>query len=44
MQWFSEHPEFSKNSFYILGDSYAGMYAPLTASHIVNGEFNTYPI
>lgn len=37
-KWFSEHPEFSKNSFYILGDSYAGMYAPLTASHIVNGN------
>ncbi|XP_010243256.1 PREDICTED: serine carboxypeptidase-like [Nelumbo nucifera] len=36
--FFSEHPEFVKNDFYITGESYAGHYIPAFASRVHQGN------
>jgi hypothetical protein len=41
LQWqafFKEHPQFSKNDFYITGESYAGHYIPAFASRVHQGN------
>lgn len=35
-KWFQEHSEFNSNLFYIVGDSYGGMYGPMVATYILN--------
>lgn len=42
MQWFQEHSEFNSNLFYIVGDSYGGMFGPMVATYILNGKFYFY--
>jgi carboxypeptidase C (cathepsin A) len=37
IQWFSDHPEFLTNPFYIGGDSYAGKLVPFLAQIISEG-------
>ncbi|KAF8690823.1 hypothetical protein HU200_041219 [Digitaria exilis] len=37
IKWFSDHPEFLTNPFYIGGDSYAGKIAPFLAQIISEG-------
>nr|CAD1822371.1 unnamed protein product [Ananas comosus var. bracteatus] len=36
-KWFSDHPQFLSNPFYVAGDSYAGKVAPLIAQIISEG-------
>ena len=36
--FFGMFPEFSKNKFFITGESYAGVYVPTLAEAIVNAE------
>ncbi|XP_006657694.1 serine carboxypeptidase-like [Oryza brachyantha] len=38
--FFTEHPDFAKNDFYITGESYAGHYIPAFASRVYNGNKN----
>lgn len=38
MQWFSDHPQFLSNPFYVAGDSYAGKVVPLIAQIISEGK------
>ncbi|VAH40819.1 unnamed protein product [Triticum turgidum subsp. durum] len=33
-KWFTEHPDFLSNHFYVGGDSYAGKYVPIVAQKI----------
>jgi carboxypeptidase C (cathepsin A) len=35
IKWFSDHPKYHQNSFYIGGDSYAGKLIPFIA-HIIS--------
>eukprot|EP00253_Pinus_taeda_P005622 PITA_05622 len=37
LKWFEEYPEFVSNPFYIIGESYAGIYVPTLASEVVKG-------
>ncbi|KAL8544692.1 hypothetical protein ACS0TY_005065 [Phlomoides rotata] len=37
LKWFEQFPEFSANTFYIAGESYAGIYVPTLASAVVKG-------
>ncbi|CAK8576180.1 unnamed protein product [Lathyrus sativus] len=39
-QFFSDHPEFVRNDFYITGESYAGHYVPALASRIHRGNID----
>lgn len=36
--FFSEHPEYADNDFYITGESYAGHYIPAFASRVHQGN------
>jgi serine carboxypeptidase-like clade IV len=38
--FFTEHPEFAENDFYITGESYAGHYIPAFASRVYQGNKN----
>ncbi|KAF9596471.1 hypothetical protein IFM89_012176 [Coptis chinensis] len=38
MAFFTEHPEFAKNDFYITGESYAGHYIPAFAARVHQGN------
>ncbi|KAJ4791032.1 Serine carboxypeptidase-like 2 [Rhynchospora pubera] len=44
MKWFEEYPEFISNPFYIAGSSYSGMYVPVLAQQIVNGNEGNHGI
>ncbi|XP_022159443.1 serine carboxypeptidase-like 13 [Momordica charantia] len=37
-KWLADHPEFMSNSFYVGGDSYAGMIVPVVAQKILEGN------
>jgi serine carboxypeptidase-like clade 1 len=37
MQWFTDHPQYLSNHFYLAGDSYAGKVIPLIAQDISEG-------
>ncbi|GAB2218472.1 hypothetical protein Droror1_Dr00001696 [Drosera rotundifolia] len=37
LKWFNEYQEFSKNPFYLSGESYAGIYVPTLAAKVVEG-------
>jgi carboxypeptidase C (cathepsin A) len=37
MQWFTDHPQYLSNPFYLAGDSYAGKVIPLIAQDISEG-------
>ncbi|EAZ03855.1 hypothetical protein OsI_25989 [Oryza sativa Indica Group] len=39
--FFTEHPNFAKNDFYITGESYAGHYIPAFASRVYKGNKNS---
>ena len=36
LQWFQKFPEFASNEFYIMGESYAGVYVPMLALNILD--------
>jgi carboxypeptidase C (cathepsin A) len=36
--FFANFPEYKKNKFFITGESYAGIYIPMLAQEILNGE------
>ena len=38
LHFFASYPEFSKNRFFIAGESYAGIFVPTLASQIVDGN------
>ena len=38
LQWFQKFPEYALNDFYIMGESYAGVYVPMLALNIL--EYN----
>jgi len=38
--WFQAYSEFSNHTFYITGESYAGIYIPLIAQQIMNNQNN----
>jgi cathepsin A (carboxypeptidase C) len=42
-QFFMRHPSFQNHSTFITGESYGGIYLPMLASQIINGQ-NDYPI
>ncbi|KAI5069244.1 hypothetical protein GOP47_0015545 [Adiantum capillus-veneris] len=45
LKWFEEYPEYQSNSFYVSGESYAGVYVPTVTQEIVAGIQNgTTPI
>ncbi|KAM1447679.1 hypothetical protein COP1_006532 [Malus domestica] len=37
-EFFTQHPQFAKNDFYITGESYAGHYVPALASRVHKGN------
>lgn len=37
-EFFSAHPEFVDNSFYVFGESYGGHYAPAVAHRVWQGN------
>uniref|UniRef100_M8B2X0 Serine carboxypeptidase-like protein 9 n=1 Tax=Aegilops tauschii TaxID=37682 RepID=M8B2X0_AEGTA len=37
LQWFTDHPQYLSNPFYIGGDSYAGKVVPLIAQYVSEG-------
>jgi len=39
--WFSLYPQYSKQDFYIVGESYGGHYVPSVAAAVVEGNGNT---
>ena len=39
LQWFTDHPQYISNPFYLGGDSYAGKVIPLIAQDISEGSF-----
>lgn len=39
LQFFADHPQYSSNSFYIFGESYAGKYIPAISAKIMNEGF-----
>ncbi len=36
--WFTAFPEFAANDFYISGESYAGVYVPMLANRVREGN------
>jgi serine carboxypeptidase-like clade 2 len=42
-EWFKRFPEFSKNKFWIAGESYAGMYIPLLSEQILKHKDEIIP-
>jgi len=38
--WFAEFPEFSKNSFFVVGESYGGHYVPSVSATILRNNLN----
>jgi len=36
VNWFQAYPEYSKNQFYITGESYAGIYIPMLVEQVMN--------
>lgn len=37
-KWFEEYPQYLNNRFFVASDSYAGIYAPVLATEILNGN------
>ena len=42
-QWLLSHPKFIGNPFYVAGDSYTGIIAPIIAHKISTGKFVLVP-
>lgn len=38
--WFKKYPQYTKNDFWITGESYAGVYVPSLANVLLNGILN----
>lgn len=38
MQWFAEYPEYLPNPFYVVGESYGGIYVPTLSRSVANGK------